>query len=155
MRDGKRGPIWERSIYQTFLYPKKDVPFIKENKEKPFVNPNNEQWLSLPKIIWLFYDSGFEDIPITYQLCVENLKRVAKRSGWEVKQVSSSNGHLYLDQATLNKIKYTMDNFKLIKYPTTLSDIYRLALISKHGGVYLDASFVMLENLDWIINIGR
>jgi hypothetical protein len=104
VRDGKREPIWDRSIYQTFLYPQRDVPFIKENKEKPFVNATNEQWLSLPKIIWLFYDSGFEKAAITYQICVENIRRIAKKSGWEVREVTLANGHQYLDEETLKKI---------------------------------------------------
>jgi mannosyltransferase OCH1-like enzyme len=60
-----------------------------------------------------------------------------------------------LDEVTLKKIQYTMDNFKIRKYATTLSDLYRLALISKHGGVYLDASFVLFDDLEWIVNIGR
>lgn len=40
-------------------------------------------------------------------------------------------------------------------YPQTKSDIYRLALLAKHGGIYLDASYLALENFDWLINIGR
>ena len=80
---------------------------------------------------------------------------MGKKSGWDVREVSLSNGHLYLDEETLKKINYTMDKFKLVKHTTTLSDLYRLALISKHVGVYLDATFVLFDDLEWIINIGR
>jgi mannosyltransferase OCH1-like enzyme len=29
----------------------------------------------------------------------------------------------------------------------------RLALLIKHGGVYMDASFILLQDLEWLINI--
>jgi len=35
----------------------------------------------------------------------------------------------------------------------TKSDLYRLALIHTHGGVYLDASYIFVENFSWITNI--
>ncbi len=36
-----------------------------------------------------------------------------------------------------------------------MSDLYRLALLSKHGGLYLDSTYVLMESLDWLLNIGR
>jgi mannosyltransferase OCH1-like enzyme len=30
-----------------------------------------------------------------------------------------------------------------------------LALLSKYGGVYMDASYCLVENLDWLINIAQ
>jgi hypothetical protein len=84
-RDGKREKIWDRSWIQKLLFPNRVVPFIKENKEKPFVNETNEQWLSLPKIIWVFYDKGVAHAPLVTQICVENLKRVGKQSGFDLR----------------------------------------------------------------------
>jgi hypothetical protein len=28
-----------------------------------------------------------------------------------------------------------------------------LALIAEHGGIYMDLSYILLENLDWLVNI--
>jgi mannosyltransferase OCH1-like enzyme len=39
--------------------------------------------------------------------------------------------------------------------PQKKSDLYRLALLSKYGGVYMDASYCLVENLDWLINIAQ
>jgi hypothetical protein len=35
-----------------------------------------------------------------------------------------------------------MKNAKLKTYPPSISDLYRLALISKHGGIYFDTTYV-------------
>lgn len=48
-----------------------------------------------------------------------------------------------------------MKNAKMHTYLPSLSDLYRLALISKHGGIYLDSTYVSLEGFDWVVNIGR
>jgi hypothetical protein len=37
-----------------------------------------------------------------------------------------------------------MANAKLRTYTPSLSDLYRLALVSKHGGLYLDSTFLLL-----------
>jgi len=37
----------------------------------------------------------------------------------------------------------------------TLSDMYRLALMYKYGGVYFDVATVSLQNFDWIIDIAK
>jgi hypothetical protein len=72
-----------------------------------------------------------------------------------VREVNNTNGNLYLDAETLKRIHETVANAKLRTYYTTLSDLYRLALISQHGGIYLDATFVFFEGFEWIVNIGR
>ena len=55
-----------------------------------------------------------------------------------------SNAHQYLDQKTLDKINYTMKNAKLKSSRQHLSDFMRLALVSKYGGIYMDASYVAI-----------
>jgi hypothetical protein len=40
------------------------------------MNATNELWMSLPKIVWLYYDKGIAQAPITYQICVERLRRL-------------------------------------------------------------------------------
>jgi mannosyltransferase OCH1-like enzyme len=34
-------------------------------------------------------------------------------------------------------------------------DLIRLALVAKYGGVYMDLSYIMLENFNWLINITK
>jgi hypothetical protein len=48
-----------------------------------------------------------------------------------------------------------MANAKLRTFAPSLSDLYRLALLKTHGGLYLDSTYVLMESLEWLINIGR
>ena len=34
-------------------------------------------------------------------------------------------------------------------------DLYRLALVAKYGGVYMDASYILLQDLDWLVKIAQ
>lgn len=43
----------------------------------------------------------------------------------------------------------------MILFPQTKSDLVRLALVYKHGGIYLDASTIAVESLDWLVNIAK
>lgn len=61
----------------------------------------------------------------------------------------------YLDKSTLNSIESRLQFAKLELSKQLPSDLYRLAILHKHGGVYLDVSIVSLQNFDWIVNIGK
>lgn len=64
-------PIMHGSFIQKILFPdSKDLPFIVQNKEKAFVNASNEEWSSLPKIIWVFWDKGLSNAKVNNQICV-------------------------------------------------------------------------------------
>lgn len=43
----------------------------------------------------------------------------------------------------------------MITYPQTISDLVRLCLIYKYGGLYVDASTMAIESFDWIVNIAK
>lgn len=40
-------------------------------------------------------------------------------------------------------------------FPQSKPDLIRLALLAQHGGIYFDVSYILLTNIDWIVNIGR
>lgn len=134
----------EGSFIQKIFYPNTSLPFIKNNNEKKFVNKTNEAWSSLPKIIWVFWDKGLSNAAVNNQICVENLRRMGKLTGFTVNEVNLSNINNYLDADTLAKIKNSLTNAKLKIYPQSQGDLYRLALLAKYGGIYMDASFIAL-----------
>lgn len=70
-------------------------------------------------------------------------------------EVNLSNVDKYLDATTLKKIDYSLKNAKMLTYPQSQGDLYRLALVAKHGGVYMDASYLALSNFDWLVNISQ
>lgn len=98
----------------------------------------------MPKIIWVFWDKGLAKARINNQICVENLKRMAKISGFKVNEVNATNINHYLDANTIQKIEVTVSQSKLVTYPQTKGDLYRLALLIKYGGIYMDASYIAL-----------
>lgn len=65
-------------------------------------------------------------------------------SGFEVVEVNMSNIHEYLDTDTVQKIETTILHAKLKTYPQSKADLYRLALLAKFGGIYMDASYIAL-----------
>lgn len=81
------------------------------------------------------------------------MKRNAEAAGFEVRIINDKNYHEYLSSKILELINTTIINAKMQIKSQTKSDIYRLALLSSHGGVYLDASYVFMEDFSWIINI--
>ena len=62
--------ILEGSFIQKILYPTSNVAFLKKNEEEPFLNKSSEPWLTLPKIIWIFWDEGLSNAFVNNQLCV-------------------------------------------------------------------------------------
>ncbi len=59
---------------------------------------NFKKWESLPKKVWLYWDSGFENSSAANQLCLENIKVNAKQAGFEVILVTDKNLIDYLPQ---------------------------------------------------------
>jgi len=55
----------------------------------------------------------------------------------------------------LQRIDSVIENAKMHIFTQTKSDIYRLALLYKYGGVYLDAATVAVQNFDWLVNIAK
>ena len=36
-----------------------------------------------------------------------------------------------------------------------ISNLLRISLVYKYGGIYMDGSMIMVEKLDWIFNISK
>ena len=98
----------------------------------------------MPKKVWIFWGSGIASSTVTHQLCTRNIKNISESSGFKYYEVNRSNLHEYLDSETISLINLTMKNSPHQTYEQTFSDFVRLALLIKHGGIYLDASFMLL-----------
>ena len=152
---GKIKGVMNGSYIQKMYFPNASEPFIYENKERPFVNTSAEPWKTLPKIIWVYWDKGLKNSRASTQLCVENLRRMGAISGLVVNEVNDTNLGSYLDDEILAKINFTLANAKVKTYPQSKGDLYRLSLMVKYGGIYMDSSFLALESFDWLLNIGK
>lgn len=154
-KNGQRPPLLMGSFLQRIFFPAGTQPFVQKNPEAPFVNSSSEPWSALPRLIWVFWDQGLANAGLNNQICVENLRRMGGLSGFKVNEVNLSNIHQYLSNETLERIDSAIRLAKLTTYPQSKPDLYRLALLAKFGGIYMDASYIALESFDWLLNIGR
>ena len=114
---------------------------------EPTENDVNNNTKSIPKIIWMFWDSGFESAPDVVKLSVESWTKM--NPGYQVNLLDNNNlkdflGFDFYDTFYLSTVHC---------FPATKADLLRLHLLSKHGGVWADATTFCLEPLDnWLGN---
>lgn len=93
----------------------------------------------VPKIIWSYWDD--DNIPEFINICYKNWVKFAPN--YQVNLLTKSNAEKYLD------INY--DGWKELP-AYRQSDIIRLLLLKKYGGVWIDASTFLLDNPDNFIH---
>ena len=69
---------------------------LMENPEKELPVPTPE-W-NIPKKVWVIWDAGIKNSRATNQMAVENMRRKAKLSGFELTVVDSANAEQYVDK---------------------------------------------------------
>lgn len=93
----------------------------------------------LPKTIWLLWLQGWDTVPYVVQSVRTSWEK--HNPGWTVKLITEDNLHEYVDIPYINKVKS----------PAAKSDIIRLSLLEKHGGVWADATMLCMQPLDnWV-----
>ncbi len=102
---------------------------LTENFSQPFEIDYN-----LPKVMWSFWDS--EELPEQIRLIHENRAKKLEQYGWKLYMLNSKSISDFINLSTLPK------NFdKLIIQHK--ADYYRLLLLQKYGGVWIDASIII------------
>jgi len=94
--------------------------------------------------VWIYWGTGIAHSTLTHQLCTRNIAAMAKRSGFVYHEVSRNNLHDYLDQEVIDKISKLYKDSPHQVFEQTFSDFVRLALILKHGGIYMDSSYLLM-----------
>lgn len=99
--------------------------------------------MSVPKIIWTYWHS-VSDMPEFVQKCI---------SSWYLHNPDYVIN--VIEYKTISKFvgyqeAYKIKHWKFIDSVQRVSDLVRLSVLSKYGGIWLDASCVMYENLNWV-----
>lgn len=97
----------------------------------------------LPRKVWAYWDYG--SVPVYESLCIEGWKRMLP--GWEVRVVMGR-GEL---QSLVPKDYLPRDWSRLSVHQK--SDSARIALLRAHGGVWMDASIVLFNDYQWVIDL--
>ena len=92
--------------------------------------------IELPKKIWIYWEGNF---PEFVEKCVQNIRE--KNPSYQVYVLNPENVSEYSDI-----------DFSLLKdaTPQQKADLLRFDLLYQHGGIWLDASIIVYDNLDWI-----
>lgn len=92
--------------------------------------------VNVPKIIWIYWEGN---IPIFVQDCIDNIRK--KNPEYTVNVLSPENVGQYTD-IDFSQLQIAMPQHK--------ADLIRFNLLYLHGGIWLDASIIVYEHLDWI-----
>jgi hypothetical protein len=91
------------------------------------------------KTVWVLWLQGWDKAPWLIQKVRESWEKL--NPGWNVELVDENNLKKYVDIPYIHKVKS----------PSAKSDVIRLSLLEKHGGVWADATMLCIHPLDnWI-----
>ncbi|KAA8733188.1 hypothetical protein F4V57_08130 [Acinetobacter qingfengensis] len=93
----------------------------------------------VPKIIWMYWEGKQSRL---VQNCIANIKYL--HPTYDVNIINSHNLNQFCD-LDLSELTHIL--------PQHRADLIRLKLLYQHGGIWLDASIILYESLDWIITL--
>lgn len=118
-------------IFYTFYY-------INLSKEKIPVNN------TIPKYIWFYWDN--ENPNHIIKLCIDITRKLNPK--YNIYYVNDNNVESFI---TDKEVLDILSNKNILK--AQKSDLIRLYLLYTYGGIYVDASVIVLHSFDWIYKI--
>lgn len=107
-----------------------------------FSRRSKSKFERIPNILWTFWDK--DEIPEFIQKCIDSWRKYNPTCTINVVTTSTLKDYVGEEEAS------AIINWKFNDSPQRMSDLVRLSLISKFGGVWLDASIVCFNSFDWI-----
>ena len=124
-------------FYLKFFTDKRIYNLEPDNLANPIIiNPKCTNDIQIPKIIWIYWDN---ELPELIQKCIKNTQKL--NPSYQLIILNNANIHQY------SKIDFSEYNQLT---PQLQSDLLRLNLLYNNGGIWLDASVVLYQDLDWI-----
>ncbi|MGP5221896.1 capsular polysaccharide synthesis protein [Psychrobacter celer] len=93
------------------------------------------------KIIWQYWAQGVENAKDTAKLCFASVDKY--KGDYEVIRITDANIDEYLDLPEFIKEKRKNSEFR----PVFFSDLLRVLLINVYGGIWLDASILLTDDI--------
>lgn len=102
--------------------------------------PNASQ---VDRVVWMLWLQGFEKSPEVVRVCLHTWK--TRNPGWKVIELSDENLADYIDSSSLSVLRSLDINRQ------KLANLIRMYLISRQGGVWVDATCFCCQPLDnWL-----
>ena len=139
----KRDPIIEQMDQQKvaleYLCTKYVVPYLETTKNEILPLP----LVDGQKIIWQYWDAGVRKAPKIVQRCIASVdKNLPKGYKHIVLDDTNVLNYVQLPQFVFDKMKLSSSFNK-----TFFSDLLRLFLLSKYGGVWIDATVLLTSQI--------
>ena len=100
--------------------------------------------IRLPKVIWLLWLQGWDEAPAIVKACLKTWEE--NNPGWTIHTLSMANIHDYLDDSEL----LSSISGKNLQHEA-FSDVIRIILLERYGGVWIDSTVYCLKPLDtWL-----
>lgn len=132
-------------ITVLYIISRKRDNFSDINAETNIISPSSNSG-HIPKKIWVIWDKPEELTTELVKLCYKSMRKMAP--DYQFIQVNLINYKNYVDDERVISI---IDNKNIpINYK---SDLLRLYLVNKYGGIYIDSSSLVLDNFDWVQEI--
>jgi len=94
----------------------------------------------LPRIIWMYWDSGEAGMPFVVRRCVESWRR--HNPGWDLRILDAQTVSEHVDMSDFPKVKLAQRFY---------ANLLRVRLLQRHGGVWADATVYCHRPLDdWL-----
>lgn len=158
-------------------FPSKNSEALRAIKDiKYFFNTNNifgmlnqiDNWEPVRKTVWGFWDSGEDNLPAFNKYAVDHWRTMLEPAGYEIRilnlkegdkdnaiTVLGGKGLLPSNWNNLDNIvkPFTGPDGNQVKMVPSIvkSDLIRLALLEKFGGIWMDTSNALLRPLDTIV----
>ena len=106
--------------------------------------------LKSSKNIFFYWDKGESSMPVIHKVNIENIRNRLKNSEWNIVVTSLDKTSKYYIGNLIDLPSYFFDIQNKItnlhSMGGNLSDIIRLRLLGKYGGIYFDTSTIFLKN---------
>jgi hypothetical protein len=118
------------------------IPFFPKSEEVLEIENNNSKIDTvIPKIIWIYWEQSV--LPFAEQRMVDRIKYQNK--DYTIYVLNKSNINLYLPDF----------NCEAEMPIANKTDLIRLELLYKYGGIWLDLTLICDENMDWIYPVNE
>jgi len=95
-----------------------------------------------PRVFWTYWDQGRDRLPAFNRLCLDSWRR--KHPQWKVEVIDRDSASSWLEGGDLPS------TFNRMQMPQHRADCVKLAVLRRHGGIYMDSSIMVWQDLSVI-----
>lgn len=120
-------------------YEKLLINYLYNNNHHLFQNISKTPTLQQSKTIWVCWLQGYNNAPLIVKKCIDQIKKYNQN----VIVLNLENYHNYVELPEIITEKFSQKKIT----PTHFSDILRFALLAKHGGLWIDSTYLTFQPL--------